>query len=48
MQDETGSKNAATSGNNESRAGAYFDNDIHGRIVHDAGTLKSIVRQMSR
>ncbi len=26
----------------------YFNNDIHGHAVHDAQTLKSMVRQMSR
>ena len=26
----------------------YFNNDIHGHAIHDAQTLKSMVRQMSR
>ena len=36
----------------QSRAGravwCYFNNDIHGHAIHDAQTLKSMVRQISR
>ena len=36
----------------QARAGrsvwCYFNNDIHGHAIHDAQTLKSMVRQMSR
>ena len=36
----------------EARAGrpvwAYFNNDIHGHAIHDAQTLRSMVRQLAR
>ena len=29
-------------------AWCYFNNDIHGHAIHDAQTLKSMVRQLNR